>query len=174
MPTIPFFRRVVCALFGCCLAVSAVGAQGTRVEGPDSAATVTVVGVITDALPQDLALGLWKTDATPWSIAVPPDTGRIIWSAIARELRRLLRASDTSAIDTHRSVFRVESVAFHGDSMHIEFYMGGLLKCPDKWMATGTWYEGGARVNWGVRPGSTRPTAFEDSFGCRPRTPPSR
>jgi len=165
------FGRVVFALSGCFLASTAAGAQDTRAQAPDSAATVTVFGVIAEALPQELAFRLWRTEATPWLVAVPPDTGRIVWSAIARELRRLLRAGDTSATDTRRSVFRVESVAFHGDSVHLKFYIGGRLKCPDAWMASGTWFEGGARVNWGVRPGSTRLAAVEDSFGCRPRPP---
>lgn len=159
-------RSVVAAISGWSLLASSAPAQSPRAQAPDSAATVTVFGVIADALPQDLAVHLWDGGPRPWIIAVPPDTGRIAWSAIAQELRRLLRARDTSATDTRRSVFRVESVTLRGDSVAVEFYIGGRIKCPGAWMATGTWFAGAARVNWGIRSGSTRPTAFEDSFGC--------
>lgn len=161
------FRSTVAALIALCSVGSAGAAQASAPQGPDSATTILAFGVIADALPQHLAWRLWSTETSPWIISVPPDTGRIKWSTIERELRRLVRARDTSAVDDRRSVFRVESFAVRGDSVSIEFYVGGRFKCPDAWRGSGTWYAGAARLGWGVPRGASVETAFEDSAGCR-------
>ena len=169
----PLLRTVIAALTATVCLTSSAGAQSGTSPDADRSATYTVFGLIVDALPVELTAQLWRSDSRPWIITVPPDSGRVEWSAIAREIRRLMRARDTSAADTHRMIFRVESVEFRADSVAVAFYIGGVVRCPGVWMATGTGYAAAGRLGWGVPRGAARPMAHEDSFGCPGRVRPN-
>jgi hypothetical protein len=166
---------VVHCLVACALTAPLFGQQSSARTRPplasqDSVVTQLVTTTLVAQLVGEIADAGLRDTASPWVIAVPPDSGALRWSQIARSLRRPLNARDRQPSDRAYFVVSVRSVLFTRDSLVLDYFIGAQHACGAKFTGGGTEFR--APLAWQPYPSPYTPIPsneleISDSAICR-------